>query len=508
MRPVPSASLHTARAAPRSNAAVVPDRSGSSASLALGGPLSRRGTGRARHRRSVVAAQDGVDQAATAFGRTQNTFRDMVRRDSPGRRCGLTKCSRGSRRSVGQLPIRGRALTGRHRPRFTRHRPAHNELALLYRQVGDTAIVREHLAKASSRLHTRLATGGIAFRPLALEHRARAAPVAMPKRWRACEPRNDAASVNAGRWSRRSLARQAAVLTFETPLRPGAHSGRTQRRAARGARLGTGWLSPREHGTDLCAAGDLVVPNRCCIEHSASGNDFGFQRNRRRPLGRWRRFTRFRALRSLARVSGTSARLVWCLRTPDQRGTTGRCGCQFARLALLRARGALTDAVALADGPFRQAPRRSTHWRSRSSPAKRWPPPDVSTKPKSLAKAAESSSIREARRPWPSSSRLRGLAPRATRQCRPRRNTTTRRKLRRCSICWANVTLAALSHQVDLVARSRRPAHAGWPKNISMRLPPSSSSCQATRRHRRHAMRLRRPAHQRVGSGEDIITAA
>ncbi|MFN7917950.1 MAG: sigma 54-interacting transcriptional regulator [Vicinamibacterales bacterium] len=99
--------------------------------------------------------QDDVEQAATALGRTPDTFRDTV---SPARLSTLWRLHgriasvRGDQSRA--IALHGRAL--RHAESAHDSRAiglAHFELAKCYGQVGDTAIVREHLTKASSALH-------------------------------------------------------------------------------------------------------------------------------------------------------------------------------------------------------------------------------------------------------------------------------------------------------------------------------------------------------------------
>jgi DNA-binding NtrC family response regulator/tetratricopeptide (TPR) repeat protein len=98
---------------------------------------------------------DDIEQAATSLGRTPETFRDTV---SPARLAALWRLHgriaflRGDQsRAIGH---QGRALKYAEAAHDSRAIGlAHYELALCYRQVGDTAIVREHLTKAASALH-------------------------------------------------------------------------------------------------------------------------------------------------------------------------------------------------------------------------------------------------------------------------------------------------------------------------------------------------------------------
>ncbi len=111
--------------------------------------------------------QDDLDQAAAALGRTPDTFRDNVapvRLSTLWRLHGRLTSARGDQSRA--IALHGRALKqaeAAHEPRAIGL--AHYELAQCYRQVGDTAIVREHISKAASAL---LAAGD--KRHLALVH--------------------------------------------------------------------------------------------------------------------------------------------------------------------------------------------------------------------------------------------------------------------------------------------------------------------------------------------------
>ena len=99
--------------------------------------------------------QDDLDQAAAALGRAPDTFRDTVapvRLATLWRLHGRVASARGDQSRA--IALHGRALKqaeAAHEPRAIGL--AHYELAQCYRQVGDTAIVREHISKAASALH-------------------------------------------------------------------------------------------------------------------------------------------------------------------------------------------------------------------------------------------------------------------------------------------------------------------------------------------------------------------
>ena len=99
--------------------------------------------------------QDDVDQAATVIGRTPDTFRDTIsaaRLSSLWRLHGRIASVRGDQSRAIALHVR--ALKHAETAHDSRAIGlAHYELAMCYRQVGDMAIVREHLTKASSALH-------------------------------------------------------------------------------------------------------------------------------------------------------------------------------------------------------------------------------------------------------------------------------------------------------------------------------------------------------------------
>jgi hydrogenase-4 transcriptional activator len=99
--------------------------------------------------------QDDVDQAATALGRTPDALRETV---SPGRLSGLWRLhgrlasARGDQSRA--IALHGRALKQAELAHDSRAIGlAHYELGQCYRQVGDIAIVREHISKAASALH-------------------------------------------------------------------------------------------------------------------------------------------------------------------------------------------------------------------------------------------------------------------------------------------------------------------------------------------------------------------
>ena len=99
--------------------------------------------------------QDDLDQAAAALGRPPDTFRDTVssgRLSTLWRLHGRLASARGDQsRAIAHL---GRALKHAEVAHDSRAIGlAHYELGHCYRQVGDVAIVQQHITKAASALH-------------------------------------------------------------------------------------------------------------------------------------------------------------------------------------------------------------------------------------------------------------------------------------------------------------------------------------------------------------------
>jgi hydrogenase-4 transcriptional activator len=99
--------------------------------------------------------QDDLDQAATTLGRPPDTFRDTVssgRLSTLWRLHGRLASARGDQSRA--IALHGRALKQAETAHDSRAIGlAHYELGQCYRQVGDIAIVREHITKAASALH-------------------------------------------------------------------------------------------------------------------------------------------------------------------------------------------------------------------------------------------------------------------------------------------------------------------------------------------------------------------
>jgi len=99
--------------------------------------------------------QDDLDQAANALSRPPDTFRDTVpprRLSTLWRLHGRLASARGDQSRA--IAMHGRALKQAETAHDSRGIGlAHYELGQCYRQVGDAAIVREHISKAASALH-------------------------------------------------------------------------------------------------------------------------------------------------------------------------------------------------------------------------------------------------------------------------------------------------------------------------------------------------------------------
>ena len=99
--------------------------------------------------------QDDLEQVASALGRPPDTFRDTVapaRLSALWRLHGRLALRRGDQSRA--VALQTRALKHAELAHDSRAIGlAHYELAECYRQVGDLAIVREHITKAASALH-------------------------------------------------------------------------------------------------------------------------------------------------------------------------------------------------------------------------------------------------------------------------------------------------------------------------------------------------------------------
>jgi DNA-binding NtrC family response regulator/tetratricopeptide (TPR) repeat protein len=99
--------------------------------------------------------QDDLEQAAAALGRTPDTFRETIssgRLSTLWRLHGRLASARGDQSRA--IALHGRALKHAEAAHDSRAIGlAHYELGQCYRQVGDSAIVREHITKAASALH-------------------------------------------------------------------------------------------------------------------------------------------------------------------------------------------------------------------------------------------------------------------------------------------------------------------------------------------------------------------
>src|SRR5439155_9286346 len=99
--------------------------------------------------------QDDLDQAESAVGRPPDSFRDTIpprHLSTLWRLHGRLASARGDQSRA--IAMHGRALKQAETAHDSRGIGlAHYELGQCYRQVGDVAIVREHISKAASALH-------------------------------------------------------------------------------------------------------------------------------------------------------------------------------------------------------------------------------------------------------------------------------------------------------------------------------------------------------------------
>jgi DNA-binding NtrC family response regulator/tetratricopeptide (TPR) repeat protein len=155
---VPSASLQTLLA--RAAAALERGRGPEAAQMLT--PALRSSTMTREDELDVRAAlaeswllQDDLEQAATGLGRPPNAFRDTIssgRLSTLWRLHGRLASARGDQSRA--IALHGRALKHAEIAHDSRAIGlAHYELGQCYRQVGDIAIVREHITTAASALH-------------------------------------------------------------------------------------------------------------------------------------------------------------------------------------------------------------------------------------------------------------------------------------------------------------------------------------------------------------------
>ncbi len=216
--------------------------------------------------------QDDLDQAASALGRPPDTFRDTVAPGGSPRSGGCTAASR-SRAAISRARSRCTAArSSTPKPRTIRAPSVWPTTSSrqCYRQVGDTAIVREHITKAASALH---AAGD--RRHLALVHSLSSILLAQvgayDEAMAALRQAERLAATGAGRRRARDRVQQPGQRDDDAaPPRAGARARRAQRGAAGSARIG-----PRPRRRARHARPDLRPPRRsrpapstCCTARS------------------------------------------------------------------------------------------------------------------------------------------------------------------------------------------------------------------------------------------------
>ncbi len=451
--------------------------------------------------------QDDVDQASAALGRPPDTFRDTV---APGRLStlwrlhGRVASSRGDQSRA--IALHGRALKQAEVAHDSRAIGlAHYELGQCYKQVGDVAIVHEHITKAASALH---AAGD--RRHLALVHSLSGVLLAQSgattRRWARCARRSG---------SRRRCTPSDVLATV---CGNQANVTMLQHRYEQALALAERSVTlHEEHGSGHGLAVALATLGQICVRlgdlaraeqalhralevrspiqfHETSGAVFDTLAQIQLIRGRYDTASEYLARAGEAYGAygrQTSRWYEWSVRVLS------------ARLALRR--GAPEEALALADeilprgrAALRRAAgdahrRRGAHRRQSRSP-----------KPRSGARPPPTRSIRR-RRPRRGASTS-GCAACSTRAAaaRPTRITTSRRA-RRCSTCSASATRPR-SATSRSAGSSRRPARARSPSAISARRKPPSSSSAPSATWPTPPRRARLLSS--VGTGEYVISPA
>ena len=223
---------------------------------------ARRRTGRcARRWPRRGCCRTTSTRPRSALGRTPDTFRDTIsagRLSTLWRLHGRLASTRGDQSRA--IALHGRALKQAETAHDSRAIGlAHYELGQCYRQVGDVAIVREHITKAASALH---AAGD--RRHLALVHSLSSISLAQLGRYDEAmtalrQAERLASLVQADDVAGDGVRQPGERDDARAPLRAGAGARRAQRLAARGARIGTRSGGRARHARDrsACALGDL-----------------------------------------------------------------------------------------------------------------------------------------------------------------------------------------------------------------------------------------------------------
>ncbi len=211
------------------------------------------------------------------------------------RRCGGCTAAWRRRAAISRAPSRCTAARSKQAEAAHDSRAiglAHYELGQCYRQVGDIAIVREHITKAASALH---AAGD--RRHLALVHSLSSISLAQLGRYdeamAALRQAERLAAAGPGRRRARHGLRQPGERDdAAAPLRAGAGAGRAQRRRCT-RRTAPATASPSRSprsARSACASAIWRAPRTRCTARSRSAARFSFTRRPARSSTRSRRF--------------------------------------------------------------------------------------------------------------------------------------------------------------------------------------------------------------------------
>ena len=423
--------------------------------------------------------QDDLDQAAAALGRPPTRSATRSRR-AVSRRSGA--CTDAWRRRAAISRARSRCTAARSSRRRSAHDSraiglAHYELGQCYRQVGDMAIVREHITKAGVGAARRRRSPPSRARALALRRVAGAARAATTKRWWRCaRPSGSPSLVHANDVLATVCGNQANVTMlqhrYEQALAlaersvslhedhgPGTASRSRSRRSDRSACASAISAAPKNA---LHRALDVRSPIQF---HETTGAVFDTLAQIHLMRGRYDTASEFLARASEAYGAygrETSRWYEWSVRVLGARLALRRGELDEARRQ--RGRDSPGRRAAVRRAPGDADRRRSAD--GRRSPRRGRTAPGAAPPMRSIRRVAPAA--------WGEYLRLRGALARATRHAPPRRITTSRRA-RRCSICSANATRrrSAISRSAG---SSPRPARDRSPSVISTRRSPSSSS--------------------------------
>ena len=396
----------------------------------------------------------------------------------------------GARRSVARdRAARPRAEAGRD-ARTTRAAIglAHYELGQCYRQVGDIAIVREHITKAASALH---AAGD--RRHLALVHSLSSISLAQLGRYDEAmtalrQAERLASLVQADDVLATVCGNQANVMMLRAPLRAGARARRAQRRRCTKRTARATASRSRSRRSDRSACGSATSPRaeealhralevRSPIQfHETTGAVFDTLAQIHLIRGRYDAASEF---------PGPRQRSVRRLRPPDQpAGTSGRCACSAPGSRCGAARSTRRwRAPTRFCAPAR---RRSTRCRRRSIAAEALTARGPLDRGRAAARRPPPTRSIRASHPPPGASTS-GCAARCTHKQRPRRRRVSRLRAERDAARSARRALSGRAQPSRARAagrRDRRPLGRRAPSRQGVRRLRAARRRARPRRHR------------------------